>query len=292
MAGALSSTGRIIDVGTEGSIMLELYHHGNSVCAQKVRLALEEKRLDWREHFVDILAGEQFRPEYLRLNPKAVVPTLIHDGAIIRESTVICEYLDDVFPAPALRPADAFGRARMRLWTKLVDESLHAACTAVTFSTYFRFTMLDLLPEKAFSMPADELDALALATINPTILQRKRAWLVSGLDAPDVKGAFKAFDKALADMEQALAEGPWLLGREYSLADIGATPYVSRLENLSLTGMWDSSRPRVAEWYARIKQRPNFATAITRWIPEPDMNAMMSYGAANWPRIERILAMA
>ena len=77
--------------------MLELYHHGSSVCAAKVRLVLAEKNLEWTGHYLDILAGEQFNPDYLKLNPKAVVPTLIHDGEVITESTIICEYIDDAF---------------------------------------------------------------------------------------------------------------------------------------------------------------------------------------------------
>ncbi len=50
--------------------------------------------------------GDQFDPEYLKLNPKAVVPILVHDGRVIVESTVICEYVDEDFPEPSLKPAD------------------------------------------------------------------------------------------------------------------------------------------------------------------------------------------
>ena len=74
--------------------MIELYHHGSSVCAAKVRFALGEKGLTWQGHYLDILKGDQFAPDYLKLNPKAVVPTLVHDGFVIIESTVINEYLD------------------------------------------------------------------------------------------------------------------------------------------------------------------------------------------------------
>ena len=74
--------------------MLKLYHHGSSVCAAKVRMYLSEKKLDWKGHYIDILAGEQFDPEYIKLNPKAVVPTLEHNGEIICDSTIICEYLE------------------------------------------------------------------------------------------------------------------------------------------------------------------------------------------------------
>ena len=92
--------------------MLELYHHGSSVCAAKVRIYLAEKGLDWSGHYIDILKGDQFDPAYIKLNPKAVVPTLLHDGNIICDSTVICEYIENTFLERPLRPEDPSGRAR------------------------------------------------------------------------------------------------------------------------------------------------------------------------------------
>ena len=65
--------------------MLELYHSINSVCAQKTRLALNEKKLACNEHLMK-LNGDQFDPAYLKLNPNGVVPTLIHDGKAGRHS--------------------------------------------------------------------------------------------------------------------------------------------------------------------------------------------------------------
>jgi ganglioside-induced differentiation-associated protein 1 len=91
--------------------MIELYHHGSSVCAAKVRFVLAEKDVAWTGHYVDILKGDQFDPSYLKLNAKAVVPTLVHDGVVVPESSVICEYLDEVFCRPAVA---ARRRARTR----------------------------------------------------------------------------------------------------------------------------------------------------------------------------------
>ena len=90
--------------------MLELYHNINSVCAQKIRLALAEKGLTCQDNLMK-LNGDQFDPAYLKLNPNGVVPTLIHDGQAITESAVILYYLDEVFPAPeARRLVERFGR--------------------------------------------------------------------------------------------------------------------------------------------------------------------------------------
>src|SRR5260370_37913453 len=68
--------------------MLELYHSINSVCAQKVRIALAEKGLSYKQHLMR-LGGDQFDPAYMKLNPNAVVPTLLHDGQVVIESSVI-----------------------------------------------------------------------------------------------------------------------------------------------------------------------------------------------------------
>jgi len=94
--------------------MLELYHNINSVCAQKVRIALHEKRRNAKEHLLK-LQGDQNDPAYLKLNSNGVVPTLVHDGNVVTESSLILYYLDDAFPDPPLclkhRPP-AIGRPR------------------------------------------------------------------------------------------------------------------------------------------------------------------------------------
>ena len=72
--------------------MLTLYTFHNSICTQKVFITLAEKDLSYDEHLINLFAAEQYDPEYLKLNPKGVVPTLVHDGRAIPES-----YLDARF---------------------------------------------------------------------------------------------------------------------------------------------------------------------------------------------------
>ena len=86
--------------------MIILYDFGNSVCCQKVRITLREKGQNWQAIRVDLFRSEQYDPSYLKLNPKGVVPTLVHDGKAVIESTLICEYLDETFPQPPLVPSD------------------------------------------------------------------------------------------------------------------------------------------------------------------------------------------
>ena len=93
--------------------MLVLYHASHSTCSQKVRLVLHEKALAFDEVRIDLGKKEQLKPEYLAINPNAVVPTLVDDGIPIIESSVICEYLDEKYPHNPLVPADRVERARM-----------------------------------------------------------------------------------------------------------------------------------------------------------------------------------
>ncbi len=111
--------------------MLALYHNDMSSCAQKVRLMLAEKGLEWESRHLDLRAGEHQKDWYVKLNPRAVVPTLIDGDIVVPESNVINEYLDERFPDPPQKPADPFGRARMRLWTKQLDEGVHDAGIAI-----------------------------------------------------------------------------------------------------------------------------------------------------------------
>ena len=98
--------------------MLTLYHNDMSLCAQKVRVCLAEKGLAWEDKHLVLRAAEHQQPWYLKLNRRAVVPTLVHDGHVVPESNVILEYLEDVFPQPGLRPNDPYHRSKMRLWNQ------------------------------------------------------------------------------------------------------------------------------------------------------------------------------
>lgn len=238
---------------------------------------LHEKRLDWNGHYLDILRGDQFDPDYLKLNPKGVVPTLLDDGTVIRESTVICEYLDEVFPEPALRPKDPAGRAEMRLWTKTVDEDVHPACAVVTFVTSHRHTVLDGGPENAEKFIEKAPDARQK--------DLRRAWLYQGFDAPGVAGAIATFDKRLQRMEDALAERTWLAGDDFTLADVGLIPYVNRLDMLSVGEIWASARPRVADWFDRVKARPSFDAGIFVHMPPNDRDEMLENGRRGGPEL-------
>ena len=179
--------------------MLELYDFNNSVCAQKVRMTLAEKGLDWTEREVDLFRLEQYDPKYLAFNPKGVVPTLVHDGTPVIESTLICEYLDDVFPDPPLRPSGPVELSAMRVWAKTVDEGLHAGITAISFSAMFRERMRGM---------TDEQRARRWRNIgDPARSDRDRSVYEHGVDSPYVYNAIAAYESAFEKLEKTFAHG-------------------------------------------------------------------------------------
>ncbi len=260
--------------------MLELYHHGTSVCAAKPRIVLAEKNVPWTGRYVDILKNEQFAPDYVKLNPKHVVPTLVHDGHVIRESTIICEYLDEAFPDVPLKPDSALDRVTMRMWTKRLDEELHAATSVVTFAISHRHAVIANGPEVVQRY---------IDQAGPAQRERRKVRLERGVDDPAAHQALRVYDSFLADMETQLAQTPWLAGARFSLAEAGVIPYVNRLDMLQLSGMWTETRPHLTDWWARIKARPTFKPALMQYVP-PALGALMrEHGEAAWPKVRAVL---
>jgi glutathione S-transferase len=261
--------------------LIELYHNDMSVCAQKVRFALAEKKLAWEGRHLNLRAGDQQKPEYLKLNPKAVVPTLVDSGMVIIESTVINEYLDDAYPEPRLKPADAGGRARMRLWTKQLDEGVHAATSVVSSAIAFRYQKL------AIGMEALEEFHKKM----PDPMKREQSWenVTKGVESRFFPEAIRRFDKLLGDIEATLAETPWLAGKEFSLADIGYAPYITRLDHLQLQFLWDK-RPHIPSWYDRLRERPSYNEALEKWFNLSYLPLMKEKGAEAQSKVKAIVA--
>jgi len=230
--------------------MLELYHAHPSTCSQKVRLCLAEKGLDYTSRPVNLRTNENLTPAYLALNPNGVVPTLVHDGHVILDSSVICEYLDEVFADPPLGPRDPVGRAHMRKWLRFLEEVPTAAIRAPTFQMALTpFRGVD--PDKFKAEHAD---------VRPLRKHFYRRMGPQGFSQADIDASLDQLDLTIRRMDDALAKGPWLMGESYSLADIVVTPTIDRIDDLGLADMW-ANYPRVADWYDRIKARPSYAAA-------------------------------
>jgi glutathione S-transferase len=257
---------------------LELYHNGFSTCSQKVRLVLAEKGLDFVSHEIDLLAGNQHDPEYVKLNPNHVVPTLVHDGSVLIESTLINEYLDEAFPNTPMRPSDPRGRHAVRLWTKRLDEKVQAAIAVVTFAIGPRNLLLQ--------QPAEIRDANINAIPDRTERMARRSVIERGVEAPEFAGALAKMIALLDQLEASLASGGWLSGDSFGLADAGVVPYVLRLDHLAMTPLLSNdTRPALADWYRRVRARPSFAIAVSKWAPDFAVEFLRMNGQAVWPQV-------
>ncbi len=262
--------------------MLELYHSINSVCAQKVRIALNEKGQGARDHLMT-LRGDQHEPAYLKLNPSGVVPTLIHDGEPIIESSLILYYLDEVFPEPPLMPKEPRQRHRVRMYNKLIDEYVHNSCMILTFATAFRPAFLKMTP------------AAWRAEVDKTPLKRraqyKRSVIEHGLDSEFAIEALAHHNKLLTWMADSLKHGAYLAGESFFNADCAVIPYILRLELLKLGEMW-GRYPAIAEWWARVRARPSVKAAIFDRMSEADWAPFRNLAPDPWPKVQTLLEAA
>jgi len=262
--------------------MLTLYHGRTSVCSVKARLALAEKGVDFESKLMT-LRGDQYDSAYMKLNPNAVVPTLVHDGQVIIESTVIMHYVDDAFAGPALMPSDALARSKVHMTTKLMDEYVHNCCTVLTFATVNRAQLQKLAPEE---FEADLAKAPSRARADA-----KRQVVKLGLDAPLVVDSLRVQNRLLDRIEAAMKTAPYIAGDTYSLADAAALPYVWRLDKLRLSRLWDK-RPGVAGWYERMRARPSFQSAVEAWLTPVEHERYASFQPDPWPKVREIVEAA
>lgn len=261
--------------------MLELYHNAVSTCSQKVRLVLAHKNLEFESHEIDLLSGGQHDPEYVKLNPNHVVPTLVRDGEVFIESSLINEYLEDAFAEVPMLPADAAGRHAVRMWAKRLDEKVHPSTGVVTFA---------IGPRKALlQQPDEKREANINAIPDPARRALRRSVLEHGVQAPEFAGALAVMIDLLDRLQDALANDEWLGGGAFSLADAGVLPYVLRLDALAMTPLIEA-RPKVADWYARVQGLPAYRTAVADWIPAPLAAMFRANGEEVWPQVEALSA--
>jgi glutathione S-transferase len=242
--------------------MLELYHAEPAANSMKCLHCLKEKGLEFVSHYVDLLRFEQHSPEFVRINPNGQVPVLIHDGAIITESTVINEYLDDVFPAVSLRPENPVARARMRIFSKFVDEYF---CPALSMWGWHI-----LVRRVAQRLARNELEEI-LGRI-PLKEQRDKWATVAGqsFTPAQLEDSKRKVRVSIDRLERLLEYSPCIAGSVYSLADINAYPMVSGVRRIFPDILSEQLAPRAWAWLARVESRPatRAALAMPNKVPE------------------------
>jgi len=233
---------------------LTLYDFHGSPCARRVRIVMLEKGLEWQTRLVDLTRMEQKRPEYLKLNPNGLVPTLVHGDRVIYESNVITEYLDAVFPQPRLYPADPWPCACAKMWQ---------AFELAMAKEYRPLMYLRVIGPLDRQRPKDEVmrDARR-STDDPAHLDWvSRVYDGTVLDENEAAHLASQLYHRIDHIESVLAEsalaGQFLLGDQFSIADISVYPRVAMYPMVGLP-LDPAKYPRTVRWMSAIAERPSF----------------------------------
>ncbi len=249
--------------------MLELYHAEPVANSMKVLLCLKEKKIDFVSHYVDLMRFEQHEPAFVAINPNGQVPVLVHDGAVITESTVINEYLDDVFPAIPFRPANMVDRAHMRVWNKFVDDVYTPALSMIGWHTLVRRIAVNIEKGKLAEL---------LARI-PLKEQRDKWATVAGdsFTEEQLADSKRKLGISVQKMEAMLKNSDYLIGNQFSLADLNTYSNTASLDRLFPDLMNPTATPCVIAWVERMNARPGVQAALA--MPNKVPDALRVFGA-------------
>lgn len=251
--------------------MLELYHWEPSSNSAKVLICLKEKGLDFVSHYVDVLEFAQYAPSFLAMNPTGQVPVLIHEGEALIESTLINEYLAEAFPDLRLAPEDPRGWYDTQCWGKYLDYNLGPSVATLGWHK----VMAPLMRER-------DQDRLRRAVDWIAIEERQAAWRAAiddNYSEEQLANSQRKIELAVKRIEETLAVSPWLLGAEYSIADIDAFAMTHTLPRLLPGVVNKSATPHTMAWLERISARPavretlamaRFTAAADAYAPGPE----------------------
>lgn len=235
---------------------LHLLHFQGSACSQKVRIFLAEKGIAWESHPVDLLRQAHATPWFLGINPRGVVPVLVHNGVVHVESNDIMEYLDTLpSPIPPFFPQNASERARVRESLALED-SLHMDLRTITMG----FLVPYVLARKSSKV----LDAYEQSGAPDPQRDKEVAWwrafAQEGVRPDQARASVRAFATAFETLEQWLQANTWLIGQRLSVLEVA---WFISLHRLVCARYPIQRHPRLKTHYESLLKRPSFAQEIT-----------------------------
>ena len=239
--------------------MLALYHFGPVANSLTPLLCLLEKGLEFENRFLNSRNWEHHDPAFRKLSPDGMVPILVHDDRVVRESTVINEYLEDVFPDAPLRPADPWERAGMRVLTKYVDEYF---CPALT--------VLGAHNATPFASKIDKAEMAKRLANMPNEEVRRKWETVSnqGYSEAELADARRRLTRVAERLEGNFSDGrPWLMGDQYTLADIKFYSMAPGLPRMTPDLCSEEATPNILKWLARMDERPA-VQALANYRPQ------------------------
>lgn len=235
--------------------MLDLFHAEPTGDSARVLIVLEEKGLEFRGHYVDVLALEQYRPPLVELAPGGEMPVLVRDGVASTGASAVCELLEEAFPERPLMPTGARERWCVRVWQKHVDDLLASAVTELAWQAY---------GGRSLPPPARAECEASLERIVPA--EERPRWLaaLAGYGEEQLARAHARVEETVVKVEAALAGSEWLAGPMFSLADVAVFAYFNYLPALGSARLNESEAPRALAWLRAISERPAVRTALAR----------------------------
>jgi len=231
---------------------VHLLHFQGSSCSQKVRILLRERGIEFISHEIDLAADKHVSPWFLGVNPRGVVPVLVHDGVVHVESNDILEYLDSniVSAAPSFFPVDEAERGIVKQSLELED-SLHMDLRTLTMG----FIMPRRLAQKSEKTLQRWEDEGASNPKRALEVEWWRDYALEGIPAERARASFKAHRDAFAILEDRLVSSEWLIGDRLTVLDIAWFITTTRLRN---AGYPLADHPRLHVWHERLAHRPAF----------------------------------
>jgi glutathione S-transferase/GST-like protein len=228
--------------------MLTIYHWEPNANSGKPIMAAFEKGVPFESRYIDLLSFDQHTPEYLQINPNGTIPSMVHDGVLVAESTAMMEYIDAAFAGPPLRPSDPFERWRMRWWCRFFDQFVGPSISMFGWSFFVGPAVRQRDPE--------ELKA-RIARI--PLKERRIAWskAIYGTFSPEEmaeSGRRIAF--GVGHLEATLGEHPWVAGATFSIADLVGFNMFAGLPVMNAEVANDQKTPHLMEWLRKINERP------------------------------------
>jgi glutathione S-transferase/GST-like protein len=234
--------------------MLDIYHWEPNANSGKPLLAVLEKGVAYTSHFIDMLAFDQHKPEYLAVNPNGTIPAMVHDGTLIQESTAMIDYIDMVFSGPSLRPSDPFELWRMRWWCRFFDQYVGPAASQLGWSTFVGPMVRQRDPE-----------VLRAAIERIPLKERRVAWskAIYGSFTPEELAESRArlLSGTLA-IDEALGSRDWMAGESCSAADLAGFMMLFGLPMMFPEAANDTRTPHFMAWLRRVGQRPSVQNAL------------------------------
>ena len=232
---------------------IHVYQYYMSNCAQRVCLALEEKGLDWTSHSVNLFTQENTKDAYFKINPKGLVPSMIHDGVVITESMDILRYIEEQFPEPALYPSEPTQRQQVDKWMDLATDNHLGVVKTYMYSLAFGASKK---PEQMAHYKTKQVDPALIAFHQQSL---------DGFSESNILAAERQIFAFFDSIEKDLGQHRWLVGDQYTYADIAWFVQYFLMQRVGMVNF--ENYPNIRRWASDFMQRPSFKHAVKALQP-------------------------